>query len=104
MSSFYSLSVTGIIFSTPYPFDLVADLDYVAVSGPIRALSCEPVVCRDVTIINDDTVETGEETFTVRLERTPTLDYRIQLDNEPASITITDDDGMRMHWAITYVH
>ena len=53
-----------------------------------------------MTIINDDTVETGEETFTVRLERTHSLDLRITLDNEPANITITDDDGMRMHWAI----
>ncbi|CAI8013443.1 FRAS1-related extracellular matrix protein 2 [Geodia barretti] len=56
-------------------------------------MPCQPVICTEVTIIDDDTVELLEKTFTVRLERTPGLDYRISLEDTPATITITDDDG-----------
>jgi hypothetical protein len=69
--------------------------DYESISTTVRAMPCQPVICTEVTIIDDETVELLEETFTVRLERTPGLDYRISLEDTPATITITDDDVTR---------
>ncbi|CAI8052068.1 hypothetical protein GBAR_LOCUS28505 [Geodia barretti] len=55
-------------------------------------MPCQPVICAEVTIIDDDMVVLLEKTFTVQLERTVGLDYRISLEDTPATITITDDD------------
>ena len=74
--------------------------DYESISTTVRAMPCQPVICTEVTIIDDETVELLEETFTVRLERTAGLDYRISLEDTPATITITDDDGMGAHYKL----
>ncbi|CAI8052064.1 hypothetical protein GBAR_LOCUS28505, partial [Geodia barretti] len=58
-------------------------------------MPCQPVICAEVTIIDDDMVVLLEKTFTVQLERTVGLDYRISLEDTPATITITDDDVTR---------
>ena len=57
-------------------------------------MPCEASICTEIMIIDDETVESKEETFSVLLERSPSLDYRITLDGTPATITITDDDGL----------
>ena len=74
--------------------------DYESISTTVRAMPCQPVICAEVTIIDDYMVELLEKTFTVRLERTPGLDYRISLEDTPATITITDDDGMGAHYKL----
>ena len=57
-------------------------------------MACVTSICTEVMIIDDETVESKEETFNILLERSPRLDYRITLDDTPATITIIDDDGM----------
>ena len=48
----------------------------------------------EITIIDDETVEAIEETFTIILKRAHPLDFRISLDDTSATVTIRDDDGM----------
>ena len=68
--------------------------DYESISTTVTALPCQSVICTEVNIINDEAVESLEETFSLQLERTPGLDYRISLEEIPATITITDNDGI----------
>ena len=55
--------------------------------------SCDVRKCINVTIENDDITEQNE-TFSVSLQRTATLDSRITLNPKSATVHITDDDGM----------
>ena len=78
----------------------VSGHEYESISTTVRAMPCQPVICAELTIIDDDTVELLEKTFTVQLERTAGLDYRISLEDTPATMTITDDDGMGAHYKL----
>ena len=73
----------------------VSEIDYESVSTTKRAMACETSICTEVILVDDETVESKEETFNILLERSPRLDHRITLDGTPATITITDDDGMQ---------
>ena len=46
-----------------------------------------------MTIVDDNVLEIGES-FTVTLERTPSLDNRITLNPVNGRIEITDNDGI----------
>ena len=54
---------------------------------------CQTVACSNVTVVDDEIAE-GNETFSVMLERSDTLDSRIKLSTSAANLTIlSDNDG-----------
>ena len=55
------------------------------------------VQCTMLNITDDRIVEPLEEYLTVNLERTHDLDFRIQLNDTIATITIMDNDGRLPH-------
>ena len=59
--------------------------------------ACDKQRCVNVTIVDDDVLETVVESFTVTLERTPGLDSRITLRPVDGVVEITDNDGEYMY-------
>ena len=70
-----------------------SSMEYEQLKRPLMFSSCDVRKCINVTIENDDITEQNE-TFSVSLQRTATLDSRITLNPKSATVHITDDDGM----------
>ena len=87
-----------------FPLHLaVYNEDFVSLNTTEMFTPGNVVLCVDVIIIDDETVEPLEEYFLVRLERPPGLDYRIQLEDTVENITIRDNDGMLFSYIMVYV-
>ena len=54
--------------------------------------ACQRRSCFNVTIVDDEVLEREVESFTVTLERTPSLDNRITLNPVEGRIVIRDND------------
>jgi hypothetical protein len=70
----------------------VTPMDYGAVSAILMFAACDTRQCVNVPIADDETLELTE-TFTVTLDRTPTLDTRITLNPVDGDIKILDNDS-----------
>ena len=66
--------------------------DYLSLTVILTFPACETRACEEVTIIDDDILETTES-FNATLTRTPNLDPRITLDPFNAVVIILDNDG-----------
>ena len=69
-------------------------MDYGAVFTILMFTACDTRQCVEVPIVDDETLELTE-TFTVTLDRTPTLDTRITLNPVDGDIDILDNDGCK---------
>ena len=69
-------------------------MDYVSVDVSVPFSKCQKRSCRDVTIVNDNQVETKMESFFLSLERTDNLDDGIEVSSQKTTVTIFDIDGM----------
>ena len=52
--------------------------------------ACQTMVCANVTVVDDEIAE-GNETFSVMLKRSDTLDSRIKLSTSATNLTILSD-------------
>ena len=52
--------------------------------------TCQTMMCADIEVVDDEIAE-GNETFSVMLERSDTLDSRIKLSTSAANLTILSD-------------
>ena len=71
-------------------------MDYIGLSTILMFEACQRRRCVNVTIVDDEVLETVIESFTVTLERTPGLDNRIALRPVDGVFEIRDDDGENM--------
>lgn len=67
--------------------------DYISFNGTVsfQPASSTAPLCVDITIINDIVLE-NDETFTVRLS---SPDEDVIVESRDATVTISDDDGMK---------
>ena len=70
----------------------VDSMDYIGVSTILMFEACDKRRCVNVTIV-DDGIHEMTESFTVTLDRTPSLDSRITLDPVDGVVEISDVDG-----------
>ena len=81
-------------FITPPHYLAVFGEDYEVVTATVTFMPYYYMVqCTMLNITDDRIVEPLEEYLTVNLERTPDLDFRIQLNDTIATITIMDNEG-----------
>ena len=66
--------------------------DYTTVSTVVIFQQCETLVCEQINITDDLNLELTE-TFSIGLQRTPTLDRRIRLSPVNTVVEIQDNDG-----------
>ena len=67
--------------------------DYTALGVILTFMPGDTVQCVEVNITDDTTLEPLEEYFIIQLECGPNLDFRIQINDTIANVTIFDDDG-----------
>ena len=67
-------------------------MDYRGTTILIMFEHCETRKCINVTIVNDDILESIYEHFSASLRRTANLDPRITIDPESTRVAVRDDD------------